>query len=692
MVAACLLTTIETVSLRAHGTEARYIEVIPWKKERITRVIGTGRSELGLNFRNQIQLKDIEGKSCIVGTLVAFDVDDRYAYDIDEPVEVTVTYATGVTTPFAVAWDKNGGDGFAVTEEIKPEPAAPGETFRRATVRLDRARLAGLGVQKTDLAVGGRGGIALCDIELVRSGSTKAPEAFGRLRLDVRDARARRSVPARVGLYDATGRAPLPSERAILVHRFADEVRLLWVNRRTMWPSLNRQAFYVEGDYDARLPAGTYELVVTRGPEYRAYRNTIEVRKDETLRVVVNLERFADLPSRGWFSGDSHVHLQRDRTNDPAVWGQLAAEDVHVANLLEMGNIAGTHFKQPAWGREGRFERDGHLLASGQEDPRTGHRGHTIHWNLDRPFHQSPDNYFLYHRVFEESRRQGGVSGYAHLGDLFNGRRGLALDVPFGIVDFIEVLQGGRLFSDIWYSFLNLGYKLLPAAGADFPYFGPTLPGVERTYVKIDGRFGADAWFSSFRQGRVYVSNGPFLDLTVNLKQMGEELRVDRGSELTVVAEALLNPDIDKLSRLELLVHGDVVATANVERQGQDRIYLRTTLTANRSVWIAVRAFGERDGPQNMTVAHSAPIYVVVDGQPFWKLEAVPELVQSQRAQLEQLLSTPIDPNQDLEPWETRSLLVEQWEKQRSVIKQRVDEANARYDQLLARARRSSQD
>ena len=80
---------------------------------------------------------------------------------------------------------------------------------------------------------------------------------------------------------------------------------------------------------------------------------------------------------------------------------------MHVANLLQMGNMAGTHFGQPAWGVAGRFERDGHALVSGQEDPRTVHRGHTIHHNLQRPLHAGSEGYFLYHRVFEESRRQG---------------------------------------------------------------------------------------------------------------------------------------------------------------------------------------------------------------------------------------------------------------------------------------------
>ena len=681
----CLFAAGETTQLRAHGSEARYVAELNWPQERFTRVLAAGRSELGVpGSRRPSETRMIGGRSCVVGPLVAFDVDDEYAYDIDEPVELTLTYATELTAPFVVGWDRNGGDGFGVSEEIEP---ASGERFGEVTVTLDRARLVGRGIQGTDLAVGGRGGIALCDIELVRSGTTQVPTSFGRLRLDVQDAATGRQVPARVGLYDATGRAPLPSEPALLIHRFTDEVRLLWVNQRTLWPSENHLAFYVGGRYETRLPIGPYELVVTRGPEYRVVRRAIEIRAEETHDVRVALERYADLPAEGWFSGDSHVHLGRDRTDDMAVWGQVAAEDLHVANLLEMGNIAGTHFKQPAWGREGRFARDGHVLVSGQEDPRTVQRGHTIHHNIQQPVHLDPDAYFLYHQVFEELRQQGGVSGYAHLGELFNGRRGLALDVPFGIVDFIEVLQGGRLFSEVWYSFLNLGYKVLPVAGADFPYFGPTLPGVERTYVKVEGAFSADAWFAAFGEGRVYVSNGPLLELTVNGREMGAELRVERGTRLEIVAEARLNPDIDELARLELIVLGDVAAEA--EAGGQHRVGLQTTLTADRSMWVAIRALGARQEPRNMTVAHSAPIYVVVDNQPTWKAETVPALVAYQRGQLQDLLTVAIEPEGDLEPWETRELLGEHWERQRDRLRPRVDEADARYAELLRRVQRS---
>jgi len=558
----------------------------------------------------------------------------------------------------------------------------------RTTVRLDRARFAGQGAQGVDLALAGRQGtLGLCDIAITRSGTTKAPTGFGRVRLDVIDADTGRTVPARVGLYDETGRLPLPSERAVAVRRFTDRIRRVWMNRRTFWPVESREAFYVDGAYDARVPAGTYTLVVSRGPEYRLHRQSLTVSADQVARVVVRPSRFDDLPGRGWYSGESHLHLQRDRVDAADVWTMVAAEDLHIAHLLEMGNIMGTYFKQPAWGRAGRYVKDGVALVSGQEDPRTVARGHTMHWNVETHAHFEAQAFFQYHHVFERTRRAGAVTGYAHYGELFNGRRGLALDVPFGLVDFIEVLQGGRLATEGWYAFLNLGFRLLPAGGADWPYFGPTLPGVERTYVKVDGPFGVDSWLEGFRRGRTYVTNGPFLELTANGQPMGSELRIARGTEIVVDASARMNPDVDALDRLELVILGDV--QRQEAAHGRDQVRLTTTLRADRSFWLAVRAYGSHQEPQFTTVAHSAPIYVVVEDEPTWKADALDELVALQRRHLSELLAEPVNADGDLEFFETRATVLEQWKAQLPVLTPRIKDADARYLALLQRAKRA---
>lgn len=692
--AAALVAMAMPATISAHGTEGRYIEVLNWKKPDVARTFGSSRSHFDTlegraNSGNPVMTRVIDGQACVVGDLLLFDVENAYAFDIDEPVKLTLVYASDYSSPFMVAWDKNGDTGQGKTAEEMPRSGAG---FQSMTVTLDRARFAGQGAQGADIAVGTRSGVAICDIRLERSHTTKQPTVFGEVSIGIKDAKTGRSVPARVGIYDATGRAPIASDKALMLQRFADDIRMFAVNERTFWPSQNRQAFYVDGDYRGRLPAGTYELVVTRGPEFHAYHGQFEVKQGATATVEVALKRYADLPANGWYSGDAHIHVTRDEVADNLLWGYVAAEDVYVGNLLQMGNIADVHFHQPkAWGKASRFERDGHFIVSGQEDPRTGHFGHTIHHNIESPIRLQPHEYFLYHKVFRESARQGGVSGFAHMGwnqagsagageiaphGQFN--RGLAILAHTGLVNFIEVLQRGRLIHEGWYRLLNLGYRINPAAGTDWPW--SDFPGIVRNYVKLEGSLNLDEWFSAFRQGRTYVTNGPFLQFSVNGRSMGEEIKVKRGATLNIVAETQLNPDVDTLDRIELVVLGEVNTAQSA--QGKDKVGIRKQIVADRSMWMAVRSYGSKQDPQNMTVAHSAPIYVVVEGEPTWNRAALPSIVAELRAQLKRIMVERIEPMTGPEPWNTRTLLADEWLLQRPMLKPHVDAADAAYEKL----------
>ena len=688
--------TLYSATALGHGNEARYVDIMNWKKDRIAKVFVTNESHFDqLKYRASFpgQVKMVEGESCVIADLLAFDVDDRYAYDLDETVSVTLTYATNYTAPFVVGWDKSGGSAQGLIEvDVKPDLKSK---FSTVTVQLDRARFAGQGVQGSDIAIGiqrqnngvADGLVTLCDIKVERSNTTPAPAPSGTVKLSLKDAKTGGSVPARVGMYDATGRAPLPSNKALMLQRYADDLRMLHVNERTFWPSENRLAFYVDSDYEGQLPAGTYDLVVAHGLEYRVHQSKFEVKPGQTTNVNVKLERYSDMPAKGWYSGDSHIHVTRDEVADPKIWGFVAAEDVHVGNLLEMGNITNVYFHQPkAWGKASRFERDGHFIVSGQEAPRAAFMGHTVHFNIDRPIHLPTDEYFQYHKVFEEFQRTGGLSGFAHLGWSARGGssarliRGINLLAPLGLVDFIEVLQGGRLVTEGWYRLLNLGIRVAPAAGTDWPY--TDFPGVVRFFVKVDGPFNLDKWFESFGQGRAFVTNGPTLDFTINGKTMGEELRVKRGAKLDIAALARLNPDVDSLDRMELVIGGDVTDT--IPANGTDSAQLRKQITADRSMWIAVRAHGGKQAANNMTIAHSAPIYIVVDGEPAWNRDKVPETIAELRDQLRELMSEPYEtPITGNEPWETRAILPAQWLLQQPLLRPRVAMADAAYQKIL---------
>jgi hypothetical protein len=162
---------------------------------------------------------------------------------------------------------------------------------------------------------------------------------------------------------------------------------------------------------------------------------------------------------------------------------------------------------------------------------------------------------------------------------------------------------------------------------------------------------------------------------------MGNELRVKRGTKLNVVINSQLNPDIDKLDRVELVALGDVVQSEKA--QDSDKLTLKTQLIAEHSMWIAARAYGARQDPGNLVIAHTAPIYVVVDDAPTWKPEAVPTIVADARLQIKKLLVEQIDATNDLEYWETRHILADEWLLQRPLLKPRIAAADALYQQML---------
>ena len=124
--------------------EARYIQELDWKKAHFAHVLAVGYTELGSGInQSHAEVKQVGERSCVVGTSVGFDVEDTWAFDIDETVELKLTYAPALTSnPFVVVWDQNGGEGHGRIE-VTPESGAP---FRTLTLNchahdlLDRER------------------------------------------------------------------------------------------------------------------------------------------------------------------------------------------------------------------------------------------------------------------------------------------------------------------------------------------------------------------------------------------------------------------------------------------------------------------------------------------------------------------------------------------------------------------------
>ncbi len=441
-------------------------------------------------------------------------------------------------------------------------------------------------------------------------------------------------------------------------------------------------SFYVAGTLTLTLPPGTYRLHLSKGTEFLTQTHELTVKARQVWRKTCRLARWIDAAARGWYATDGHVHVRRSpRDNEPlAVWTR--AEDLRVGVFLRMGDFWETYYPQYAYGAGGVFEKSGHLLVPGQEDPRTPELGHALGYGMANRV-RFRDQYYLYDSVFHKIHQLGGLTGYAHHAEAFHAYRGLTLDALRGLVDVLEILQycvsPRPLRTAHYYHLLDLGFRVTATAGSDFPWCGQDHGhgpvehsahlGNARFYVKTDGPLTYESWKRGLAAGHTFVSSGPILDFKVNGKLPGDSLDVPPGTTLTLSAQAFGHATQVPLDTLEVIGHGKVLARAIRGETGQTTSRLSLSLTLpplQRGLWLAARCIA---GPQQ--AAHTTPVYVTVDGGGFHNPETTQRYLdlsetylQEIEAELEAGPST--DPERRL--WYYRLPLKRRIEETRQVI------------------------
>ena len=436
--------------------------------------------------------------------------------------------------------------------------------------------------------------------------SSAPQEQPGILELTIRDAGTGEPTPARVELLDEDGHAIIPGDALTVfsdcgnvpVHTWVPgfaALQTLWKGHREVPnPYTGTSQFYTDGSVRIRVPAGRYSVRAAKGMEYERASDTIVIDEGQLTRFDLELARWIDLAREGWYGADDHLHIPRPHPHlDPRIATWMEAEGLHVANLLQMGLGRDVHITpQHGFGPPSVYRRGDTLILSGQENPRTHVLGHAIVLGAHR-FLDLPPNYLLYNRVWEEAHRQGAVNGYAHWG-LAGAEEGLAVWGHEELLDFVEVLNLGFPFYDRWYEALDLGIRIGPTAGTDYPCL-PGLPGRERFYAKPDGPLNADTWLDAVRRGRTFVTNGPAIELSVEQALPGEELLLAGPGEVRVTGRVRFEPDRDDVAALEL-IRGGVVAVRIDVPTSAGELSLETTLEIDRTTWLALRATGVKRG------------------------------------------------------------------------------------------------
>ena len=401
-------------------------------------------------------------------------------------------------------------------------------------------------------------------------------------------------------------------------------------------------AYFVSEPFSITLPPGKWRLAVMRGFEYLPVTEEITITPGQTVERNVQLARWVDMAKQGWYSGDPHVHSWRIAPlHDKYVITFAKAMDVHMTvtmNYCVQQDCTGC--PQAKYGRAGRYHEGDYWVESGTEDPREGinEEGHVSQFDIQEPG-RDPTQYQRYAYAFDKVHEQGGLVGYDHLAwsksynlkqDPRNARLhpypgwDVNINTIRGKVDFFSILQNNNMGLEDYYDFLNLGIKVTATASTDYP---APLVGEEVTYAYTGtgGNFTADAWFDAVKRGRTFVTNGPMVTLTVGDGMPGDEVHAGKDAKLHVHAQAWAPESIGAPKVLEIVAEGKVIKVINSPGAKQDKLIADFELPAGDSQWIAARTTAF-----NGAVAHTTPVYVIVNGRSFIDRANVQQLVAKQ--------------------------------------------------------------
>jgi len=381
------------------------------------------------------------------------------------------------------------------------------------------------------------------------------------------------------------------------------------------------------------------------------------------MERAFRLERFIDMASRGWYSGETHVHGRIVEL--PNV---MLAEDLNVTFPVTFWSTASDripdlepsslrwHGPSPFGPREDRgFEpirvTDRHVIVPRNTEYEifsVGAKRHVLGalflLNHRKPFElKAPP----IRPIAEQARAEGALLDL----DKHNWPWSLML-VPVANVDLYELsinsvwrtnfgfkaagqtlppwakfeqespgvltewgwLQFGF---EMYYALLHCGYRLSPTAGTASGVH-PVPLGHSRVYVHTGESFDLAAWLEGLRQGRSFVTTGPMLLAKVGGEHPGSVFKLPRkaGGNAEWSAEVVCP---DPVARFEVIVNGEVRQSIepNAARtaEGAWRWASKGTIAMPESGWVAFRTWSDRpDGRKRF--AHTGVWHFEVAGRP----------------------------------------------------------------------------
>ncbi len=440
---------------------------------------------------------------------------------------------------------------------------------------------------------------------------TKQPaqneKPFGKsIKISITDALTHKPLAARIKVTDKENNsfhAPLRGD--------SYEVNVKRAGFTTpLWDFQAGPYFYINGNAELGVDPAGKTIRIYHGYEYRP----VEMSVPENGIVDVKLHRWTDMASKGWYSGQTHIHTTDIGmpVNFSHNWPMLArAEDLKVSNILTLKG----EWEIPIYANEYPmgivpWASDDEYIITYAEEYRSNPYGHLCLLGIDELIEPvssgtlgellgpdyPPNTYIL-----DEAKNQGGVSIGAHFGSVILEDRPIQsgswpstgyempIDIALGKMHLAEIYgAGGQI--NVWYKLLNCGFEVAATAGPDW-----AAKDSPRVYVYLGGKdFTLDNWLKALERGISFITFGPMMEFTIDGELPGTRLSYESYPQ-TVRVKASAQA-MDSTLPVEIVVNGKVVASGND---------LDQEIVLEDSCWVAARC----------QHAHTSPVYVTMAGR-----------------------------------------------------------------------------
>lgn len=439
--------------------------------------------------------------------------------------------------------------------------------------------------------------------------------------------------------------------------------------------SFHPQVYRADGEA-VRLPPGTYQIELSRGPESLVKKETLKV-DGQTTEAAFQTARWIDPSRQGWWSGDHHIHAAgcahytkpSEGVHAPDMFRHCMGEDLKVGANLTWGPCF-DYQKQFFCGTVDKVSQFPYLLRYDVEVSGFGSHesGHLVLLRLKEQIYPGGNSSQHWPKLglntLRWAKRQGAVVGPAHSGwglqvqgselptfklPKFDGigANEYVADVtheipgpdgkPVPAVDFISTVDTPYVWElNVWYHTLNAGFRTRISGETDFPCIYGERVGLGRSYVQLE-KLDYDAWCEGIRQGRNYVGDGRshLLDFKANGTAMGvgaSELRLAKAGRVTLTARVAArldeqpNPDLSERPYEKPPYWHIERARLGKTREVPLEVLVNGWPVARKTI----QADGELrdvtfevDIPRSSWVAlrilpssHTNPIFILVDGKP----------------------------------------------------------------------------